>query len=111
MCSRSTLAAPMPRASGRTSGWEARVKVVVPGGTGQIGAIPGPWLSAAGHEVVTLTRRPTGEGQVSWDGQSLGAWAGAIDGSDVVINLAGRSVSCRYNKASDTSLSAAAGRP
>jgi hypothetical protein len=26
----------------------------------------------------------------------LGAWAGEIDGADVVINLAGRSVNCRY---------------
>ena len=45
-----------------------------------------------------LTRRAAGEGQVSWDGERLGPWAREIDGSDVVINLAGRSVSCRYTK-------------
>ena len=31
-------------------------------------------------------------------------WAGEIDGSDVVINLAGRSVNCRYNKTNLTEM-------
>lgn len=72
------------------------MKVVMPGGTGQVGTVLGRALRAAGHEVVVLTRRPMGPGQVGWDGRTLGAWAEVIDGSDVVINLAGRSVSCRY---------------
>jgi len=33
---------------------------------------------------------------VGWDGRTLGPWASEIDGADVVINLAGRSVNCRY---------------
>ena len=33
---------------------------------------------------------------VAWDGRTLGAWASEIDGADVVVNLAGRSVNCRY---------------
>ena len=48
---------------------------------------------------MVLSRRPDGAGEVSWDGGTLGPWAEAIDGSDVVINLAGRSVSCRYTPA------------
>jgi len=32
-----------------------------------------------------------------WDGRTPGAWASEIDGADVVINLAGRNVNCRYN--------------
>jgi uncharacterized protein (TIGR01777 family) len=35
--------------------------------------------------------------RVRWDGESLGDWADWIDGCDVVINLVGRSVNCRYN--------------
>jgi len=35
---------------------------------------------------------------VPWDGLSLGAWMAEIDGADVVINLAGHTVNCRYNK-------------
>jgi uncharacterized protein (TIGR01777 family) len=53
-------------------------------------------LTADGHDVVVLTRSPRGERHVRWDGSTLGAWADQIDGSDAVINLAGRSVSCRY---------------
>lgn len=34
---------------------------------------------------------------MTWDGETLGAWADEIDGADVVINLAGRSVDCRYH--------------
>ncbi|MFG3203597.1 TIGR01777 family oxidoreductase [Streptomyces sp. NPDC048192] len=72
------------------------MKVILPGGTGQVGTILDRALTAAGHEVTVLTRHPARERQVGWDGTSLGRWAEAIDGSDVVVNLAGRSVSCRY---------------
>ncbi|MFJ7071522.1 TIGR01777 family oxidoreductase [Streptomyces sp. NPDC098781] len=75
------------------------MKIVIPGGTGQVGAVLKRALSGAGHEVVVLTRRPTRDGEVRWDGETWGPWAGEIDGSDVVINLAGRSVSCRYTPA------------
>ena len=34
---------------------------------------------------------------VPWDGKTVGEWAAEIDGADVVVNLAGRSVNCRYN--------------
>lgn len=36
---------------------------------------------------------------VSWDGKTVGAWASELDGADVVVNLAGRSVNCRYTEA------------
>ncbi len=74
------------------------VKVVIPGGTGQVGTALGRVLRGEGHEVVVLTRRAAGDGQVFWDGEQLGPWAREMDGCDVVINLAGRSVSCRYTK-------------
>ncbi|WP_327358506.1 TIGR01777 family oxidoreductase [Streptomyces sp. NBC_01304] len=72
------------------------MKYVIPGGTGQVGTALRRALTAAGHEVVVLTRRPTRAHEIAWDGETLGPWAAAIDGSDIVINLAGRSVSCRY---------------
>jgi uncharacterized protein (TIGR01777 family) len=72
------------------------VKVVIPGGTGQVGTILDRALTSDGHDVVVLTRSPVGERQVRWDGSTLGAWTRQIDGCDVVVNLAGRSVSCRY---------------
>ncbi len=33
-----------------------------------------------------------------WDGRTPGAWTDEVDGCDAVINLAGRSVSCRYTE-------------
>ncbi|MGC4888375.1 TIGR01777 family oxidoreductase [Micromonospora sp. DT227] len=75
------------------------MRVVIPGGTGQVGTILDRALTAEGHDVVLLTRSPRGPRQVRWDGATLGDWAERIDGSDVVVNLAGRSVSCRYTAA------------
>ncbi|MEW2272525.1 TIGR01777 family protein [Streptomyces sp. SID685] len=75
------------------------MKIVIPGGTGQIGTVLRRALDAAGHEVVVLTRRPERAGGIEWDGRTQGPWTAAVDGSDVVINLAGRSVSCRYTAA------------
>src|SRR3954451_16727528 len=40
-------------------------------------------------------------GPVAWDGVNLDSWAGEVDGADVVINLAGRSVNCRYTEANE----------
>jgi hypothetical protein len=80
------------------------VKVVIPGGTGQVGTALRRALRSAGHEVTVLTRGPAGDALVSWDGERLGPWAREIDGSDVVINLAGRSVSCRYTKGNLTEM-------
>lgn len=34
---------------------------------------------------------------VRWDAESLSDWSAEVDGADVVINLAGRSVNCRYH--------------
>ncbi|WP_394621226.1 TIGR01777 family oxidoreductase [Lentzea sp. JNUCC 0626] len=69
------------------------MKIVIPGGTGQVGGVLTRALRAAGHEVVIISR----SAGVRWDGHTLGPWAAELDGADVVINLAGRSVSCRYN--------------
>ena len=80
------------------------MKIVIPGGTGQVGTALGRALRSDGHEVVVLTRRAAGAGQASWDGEQLGPWAREVDGSDVVINLAGRSVSCRYTKGNLTEM-------
>ncbi|WP_425826509.1 TIGR01777 family oxidoreductase [Streptomyces fractus] len=72
------------------------MKIVLPGGTGQVGGVLRRALTDEGHEVVVLTRHPERDGEVQWDGRTLGPWTEAVDGSDVVVNLAGRSVSCRY---------------
>ncbi|MFI0980698.1 TIGR01777 family oxidoreductase [Streptomyces sp. NPDC021093] len=75
------------------------MKIVLAGGTGQVGVVLDRAMTAAGHDVVVLTRNAVRERQVAWDARTQGPWAAEIDGSDVVVNLAGRSVSCRYTDA------------
>jgi len=74
------------------------MKVVISGGTGEVGTILAGAFHNAGHEVVVLSRgRSRAPWRIAkWDGEALGDWADEIDGADVVINLAGRSVNCRY---------------
>ncbi|WP_437973701.1 DUF1731 domain-containing protein [Sorangium sp. So ce295] len=74
------------------------MKIVLPGGSGQVGQILARAFAADGHEVIVLCRSasvPAGR-VVPWDGRTLGPWASELDGADVVFNLAGRSVNCRY---------------
>ena len=75
------------------------MKIVIPGGSGQVGGVAGRAFAAAGHTVVVLSRNPTRPNEVRWDGRTMGAWTSEIDGCDVVLNLAGRSVRCRYTPA------------
>src|SRR5258706_2687299 len=80
------------------------MKVVIPGGTGQVGTLLARAFHRDGHDVVVLGRHPPGGGPAAWrtapwDGLTLGDWGQEIDGADVVINLAGRNVNCRYNGA------------
>jgi uncharacterized protein len=80
------------------------VKVVIPGGTGQVGRILSRALVRSGHTVVILSRGDgrglePGARHERWDGRTQGAWTKELDGCDAVINLAGRSVSCRYTDA------------
>jgi len=76
------------------------MKIVIPGGTGQVGSVLARAFHDDGHEVVILSRRPAALPWrvVEWDAKTVGPWADEIDDSDVVINLAGRSVNCRYTE-------------
>lgn len=75
------------------------MKIVLAGGTGQLGTLLARAFSSEGHDVVVLSRKVTTAlwRVVAWDARTLGPWATELDGADVVIGLAGRSVDCRYN--------------
>jgi uncharacterized protein (TIGR01777 family) len=82
---------------------ESRVRplrIVIPGGSGQVGTILARHFHAAGQQVAVLSRHPAPAPwrTVRWDGTTLEpAWTQELEGADAVIHLSGRSVNCRYN--------------
>jgi uncharacterized protein (TIGR01777 family) len=82
------------------------LRIVLPGGSGLLGQILARHFQERGHHVTVLTRGPyTAPWQtVHWDGQHPGPWIDYLDGADVCINLAGRSINCRYDEANRRSI-------
>jgi uncharacterized protein (TIGR01777 family) len=76
------------------------MKIVIPGGSGQVGTVLARAFHERGDEVVVLSRKPAHKQwrMVQWDGETFGDWVSEIEGADAVINLAGRSVNCRYHE-------------
>ncbi len=76
------------------------MKIVIAGGSGQVGTVLARHFHQMGDHVTVLSRSSGSTPWLTqqWDGKTLGSWLGALDGSDALINLAGRSVNCRYHK-------------
>jgi len=73
------------------------LRIVIPGGSGQVGRLLAGYFQERGHHVTVLTRGPyTANWQtVHWDGMNIGPWVETLEGADVVIHLSGKSVNCR----------------
>jgi NAD dependent epimerase/dehydratase family enzyme len=83
-------------------------KIVIAGGTGHLGSSLTVRLIQEGHSVRLLTREvPKNNSRIAysyWDGETLGTWVRDLEGSDVLINLCGKSVDCRYTQANKLKL-------
>ncbi len=77
---------------------EKRLKIIIPGGSGQVGTLLARAFHAKQHEVIVLSRRskPTPWRTLVWDAKHLDSWADEFNAADAVINLAGKNVNCRY---------------
>lgn len=77
-------------------------RIILAGGSGFLGQALARHYLASGLEVVSLTRAPqpasSGVRQIAWDGWTPGLWARELEAAEAVINLAGRSVNCRYHE-------------
>lgn len=80
------------------------MKIVIAGGSGFIGQNLNQYFNRKGYMVKTLSRKPNNKSEVLWDGKTLGYWVSELDGADVLINLAGKSVDCRYNEKNKTEI-------
>jgi uncharacterized protein len=75
-------------------------RMVIAGANGFMGLVLVEYFKAH-YDVHTITRKPLTISETTnhlWDGKTLGDWANALDGAEVLINLAGRSVNCRYTE-------------
>lgn len=68
------------------------MRVVVSGASGLIGSALCKSLVADGHDVVKLVRRAAGEGEVQWDPKRGELAAGALEGADAMVHLAGAGI-------------------
>lgn len=76
-------------------------RIILAGGSGFLGQILRDHFFKQDCEVVVLTRSPSdtkgSSRECSWDGRTVGEWAHELEGAHAVINLAGRTVNCRYH--------------
>ncbi len=72
------------------------MKIIIAAGTGFLGKNLEQYFAAKGHQVYILTRNPKRRNEFHWDARNLGEWKNLLENAGVLINLAGKSVDCRY---------------
>lgn len=76
------------------------MKYVIAGASGFIGSALCARLKLSGHEVVALSRSPNPLENVDrvrvWDGRTAGDWIEELETTDVLVNLCGRSIACKW---------------
>ncbi|MBL7718378.1 MAG: TIGR01777 family oxidoreductase [Flavipsychrobacter sp.] len=77
-------------------------KIVLAGGNGYLGSVLAEYYSPRCVEVVLLSRRPAlprgNIRTVVWDALREGPWVQELEHADMLINLCGKNVNCRYNE-------------
>ncbi|PIB35267.1 TIGR01777 family protein [Reichenbachiella sp. 5M10] len=75
-------------------------KIVIAGGSGFLGNILVQHFAQKNYQVVVLTRSHQLDQRhvryVKWDAKTTGAWTAELEHTEVLINLTGKSVDCRY---------------
>ena len=74
------------------------MKIVIAGGSGFLGQSLERFFEANSDSVKILTRNPKRKNDVYWDAKNLGDWSAELESTDVLINLTGKSVDCRYTE-------------
>ncbi|WP_298899744.1 TIGR01777 family oxidoreductase [uncultured Psychroserpens sp.] len=72
--------------------------ITIAGGSGFLGQILERYFSKKGNEVYILTRDPKRDNDIYWNAKDLDQWTTILEQTDILINLTGKSVDCRYNE-------------
>jgi len=72
--------------------------ITIAGGSGFLGQVLENYFTKKGHTVHILTRTPKRHNELYWNAKDLEKWTEILEQTDVVINLTGKSVDCRYNE-------------
>lgn len=75
------------------------MRIVIVGGSGQVGRLLTSYWRNQGHSIQIMGRSTSKLATISWDAVQLGPWVEQLEASDVLINLTGKSVNCRYTAA------------
>ncbi len=81
-----------------------RQKIIIAGGSGFLGKSLEKFFTQKKFDVIILTRHPHKKNDIYWDGKTRGSWVNFIRGAWAVINLAGKSVNCRYDTKNKTEI-------
>lgn len=77
-------------------------KIILAGGNGYLGRILAEYYRHLTEEVIILSRKfKAQDGNIKtliWDGRTEGEWVDALEGADLLVNLCGKNVNCRYTK-------------
>jgi len=77
-------------------------KIVLAGGNGYLGGVLANYFSHMADEVIILARKPQAKkGNIKtlvWDGKTIGDWSDSLHGADLLVNLCGKNVNCRYTE-------------
>lgn len=74
------------------------MKIIIAAGTGFLGKNLEKYFTEKGNEVYILTRNPKRKNEIHWNAKTLGEWKNWVENSDVLINLTGKTVDCRYTE-------------
>lgn len=69
---------------------------IIAGGSGFLGCVLESYFKDKGDLVKILTRQPKKDNDILWNAKELGTWTKELENADVLINLTGKSVDCRY---------------
>ena len=77
-------------------------KIILAGGSGYLGKVLASYYKDKATNIIVLSRSKREDREnirfVLWDGVNKGPWVQELEGADLLINLCGKNVNCRYTE-------------